>query len=140
MVGSSVSGSLSASIRSVCVLTIVLALSAVRPAPAEEQVEGLNTYEYMLIDLSRALGALHHLRSMCYPEEHVLWRERMKELIRLEQPSRRQMSDMTRNFNDYYHSAQRRFPDCTRAALSEARLHADQAVRIADRLLARLSP
>ncbi len=129
-------------IKTLSILLCTLLLASVNPGSgrAEERpVEGLNTHEYMLIDLSRALGALHHLRSMCFPEEQVLWRERMKELIRLEQPSRRQMADMTRNFNEHYHAAQRRFPQCSRSALSEARIHAENASRVADRLLGSLT-
>ena len=62
-------------------------------------------------------GELHHIRRLCEPDrEGDVWRDRMKRLIDLEQPSFDLREEMVGSFNDGYSSAQSRFAFCDRDA------------------------
>ncbi len=124
--------------RSAAIILAILTLAAASapPAFAAQRVEGLNAHEYNLLDLSKALGALHHLRGLCYDRERRLWQDRMDELVRLEQPSRRQVRAMTAKFREGFEAARRRFSQCSRSVQVEARLQAEQAIRVSSRIIA----
>lgn len=68
-----------------------------------------------LIAVSGLFGELHHLRRLCEPRrEGEIWRERMKRIIELEQPTSNLQNDLVRAFNDGYRDAQTRFDRCNR--------------------------
>jgi uncharacterized protein (TIGR02301 family) len=80
------------------------------PAVAQEDFEARGSN---LIGLSRIFGELHHIRRMCDPDrEGDVWRNRMKRLIDLEQPSFDLRELMVGAFNDGYTAAQDRFSYC----------------------------
>lgn len=110
--------------RILIILTVFLSL----PAAAEDDYEARRA---ALTGLSRIFGELHHIRRMCEPErEGDFWRERMKSLIALEQPSFDLREEMVGSFNDGYASAQSRFPYCDRDAedYAAARARAGEAI------------
>jgi uncharacterized protein (TIGR02301 family) len=84
-----------------------------------------------LISLSRIFGEMHHIRRMCEPDREAdAWRNRMKRLIDLEQPSFELRESMVGAFNDGYLSAQTRHPFCDGAAedYAAARAAAGEAI------------
>lgn len=96
--------------RILLVLTVFLSL----PAAAEDDYEARRA---ALTGLSRIFGELHHIRRLCEPErEGDIWRDRMKRLIDLEEPSFDLREEMVGSFNDGYSSAQSRFAYCDRDA------------------------
>lgn len=110
--------------RILIILTVFLSL----PAAAEDDYEARRA---ALTGLSRIFGELHHIRRLCEPErEGDFWRERMKSLIALEQPSFDLREEMVGSFNDGYASAQSRFPYCDRGAedYAAARALAGEAI------------
>ncbi len=121
-------------------LTAAVLTGAAFPGPvaARDTRDAATAYESDLRALARALGTLHHIRPLCVPDERMLWRDTMKELIRHEDPSRRQAAAMTQEFNDGYAEARNRFESCTPQAESEARIQAEQAALISARLNAAL--
>jgi len=92
---------------------VLIALGAL-PAAAQDEYEARRA---ALAGLSQIFGELHHIRRLCEPErEGDIWRDRMKRLIDLEQPSFDLREEMVGAFNDGYSQAQARFAYCDRDA------------------------
>ncbi|MEO1015120.1 MAG: TIGR02301 family protein [Pseudomonadota bacterium] len=88
-----------------------------------------------LVALSAVFGELHHVRRMCEPKrEGDLWRERMKQLVRLEQPTAKLRRRLVASFNDGFRSAQERYSECDRAAERFAEGRAGLGAEIAAKL------
>lgn len=89
--------------------------------------------------LSEIFGELHHLRRLCAARtEANIWRERMKDLMQLEEPPAEDKQAMARNFNDGYRSAQARHSACDRRTRDYAAARAADGERIIARLSAPL--
>ena len=73
-------------------------------------------YQDQLLELSRILGQLHHLRGECVSGERQLWRDNMMELVRLENPPASRKDDMVEDFNSAYARARTRYPVCNKTA------------------------
>lgn len=103
------------------------AFAALSPAAAQDDEDARRG---PLTNLSAIFGELHHIRRDCDPErEGDFWRNQMKRLIDLEQPSFEARDAMVSAFNQGYITAQARFPYCdndaedyaaARAAIGEA--------------------
>jgi uncharacterized protein (TIGR02301 family) len=90
---------------------LILALAAAAPAFAQSGDDGAR--QRGLVSLSQIFGELHHIRRTCDPDREAdAWRNRMKRLIDLEEPSFEVREQMVAAFNDGYVSAQARFPYC----------------------------
>ena len=88
-----------------------------------------------LVALSAIFGELHHIRRSCEPRyEADIWRERMKELVELEEPQATARNEMVAAFNKSYRRAQTRFSFCDRQARDYAAVRATTGERIIDRL------
>ncbi|MFZ5616633.1 MAG: TIGR02301 family protein [Pseudomonadota bacterium] len=96
------------------ILLILCVAFAVLPAAAQDNYEARRA---ALVGLAQIFGELHHIRRMCEPDdEGDVWRNRMKRLIDLEQPSFDLREEMVAAFNAGYVSAQGEFPYCDRDA------------------------
>jgi uncharacterized protein (TIGR02301 family) len=108
-----------------------LVLLAFAAAPAFAQDGDYGVRQRGLVSLSQIFGELHHIRRTCDPDREAdVWRNRMKQLIDLEEPSFDIREQMVAAFNDGYVSAQARFPYCDREAESyaAARAYAGEAL------------
>lgn len=95
-------------------ILLVLTMMSALPAAAQDEYESRRA---ALTGLSRIFGELHHIRRLCEPDrEGDIWRDRMKRLIDLEQPSFDLRDEMVGSFNDGYSSAQSRYAYCDRDA------------------------
>lgn len=102
------------------------------PAGAQSRGGDLQT-------LSRIFGELHHIRRTCEPEREAdAWRNRMRRLVELEQPSAELRSRMVEAFNGGFRAAQERFPYCDRDARNAAAAAAASAEDVTQRLMAPL--
>ncbi|MEO0398471.1 MAG: TIGR02301 family protein [Pseudomonadota bacterium] len=64
--------------------------------------------------LSAVFGELHHLRRMCEPSRETdFWRERMKQMVSLEQPTASLRRQLVSAFNGGYTSAQQKHSRCS---------------------------
>lgn len=91
-----------------------------------------------LTALSALFGELHHIRRLCEPRrEGEIWRERMKQLIDLEQPTSSLQNDLVSAFNDGYRRAQNRFDRCNGRTEDYA---ADIAARGEERVARLMAP
>lgn len=112
---------------------LALALSGAA-APASAQGRGAD-----LATLSRIFGELHHIRRTCEPDrESDVWRDRMQQLVRLEEPSPDVRAQMIEAFNSGFRSAEQRFPYCDRDARNSAAASAAEAEDVTSRLMAPL--
>ncbi len=111
--------------------TVFLLLALMVAAPAFAQDEDYGARQRSLVSLSQIFGELHHIRRTCEPDrEGDAWRNRMKQLIELEEPSFEVREEMVAAFNDGYVSSQARFPYCDRGAenYAAARAYAGEAL------------
>lgn len=116
-------------------LTALMLVTAAAPTAAQE-----NEFSGRVKALAETLGAVHYLRGLCTEDEQTIWRDAMMELIRLEEPSRAQRQEMTRRFNQGYHSARDRFPRCNRDAERESERLAAKGSQTAAELAHALRP
>jgi uncharacterized protein (TIGR02301 family) len=110
-------------------ISLLFAVAAVTPAVAQEGDYGAR--KRSLVSLAQIFGELHHVRRTCDPDREAdVWRNRMKRLIDLEEPSFDVRERMVGAFNDGYLSAQARFPYCDRDAedYAAARAYAGEAL------------
>jgi uncharacterized protein (TIGR02301 family) len=104
---------------------------ALTAAPVLAQEGDYGARQRGLVSLSQIFGELHHIRRTCDPDREAdIWRNRMKLLIDLEEPSFDIREQMVAAFNDGYVSAQARFPYCDRTAENHAasRAYAGEAL------------
>lgn len=88
-----------------------------------------------LVELASVFGELHHIRRMCEPRfEGDIWRERMKQLVDLEQPQFEAREEMVKRFNSGYRNATGHFIRCDRRARDHAAGRALFAQSLVDRL------
>lgn len=111
------------------ILSPLLFLAAASSAFAQDSDYGAR--QRGLVSLAQIFGELHHIRRTCDPDREAdVWRNRMKRLIDLEEPSFDVREQMVGAFNDGYVSAQSRFPYCDRDAedYAAARAYAGEAL------------
>jgi len=89
-----------------------------------------------LVALAAVFGELHHIRRHCDPRrESDVWRERMKQLVELEEPQAAAREEMVAAFNKGYRAAQQRFSSCSRNARDHGAARAAQGEAIVERLV-----
>ncbi len=104
-------------------------------ASAQQTVADYQQRQADLVALSVIFGELHHIRRSCEPRyEADIWRERMKELVELEEPQPTARNEMVAAFNKAYRRAQNRFSFCDRQARDYAAARANTGERIVERL------
>ena len=109
----------------------IVLVAALIAAPAAAQNDDYGARQRGLVSLAQIFGELHHIRRTCDPNREAdIWRNRMKRLIDLEEPSFEVREQMVGAFNDGYVSAQARFPYCDRDAedYAAARAYAGEAL------------
>ncbi|MFW6027575.1 MAG: TIGR02301 family protein [bacterium] len=109
------------------------------PALAETAGED-DRFGRQVKELAGILGKVHYMRSLCVEGEDMVWRDAMMELVRLEEPSRAERKEMARRFNEGYHSARDRFPECDAKALHEMKRLGTDGARLSTRLARQLAP
>lgn len=97
-------------------LVLVLGPAIMSPAKAQataDEMAGFEARQQLLIDLAGTLGALHELRKLCYYYDRPnLFRDRMKELIALEEPAPATQDKMINAFNSERRKIENRFDFC----------------------------
>lgn len=121
------------------ILAIVLTLSAaLAPAHAWQYDQYLQRQQD-LTTLSGIFGELHHIRRTCNPRREAnIWRERMQNMVELEEPGSDTHLNMVNAFNEGFQSARSRYPDCSRATQDAGKAIAGRGETIVQRLAAPL--
>jgi uncharacterized protein (TIGR02301 family) len=88
---------------SFAVLLAIAATSAQAQAPAAPQPAPVPVpdpaYQQRLERFAEVLGALHHLRGLCQPEEREIWRQEMAAFLTAEQPAQDRRERIVGAFN-----------------------------------------
>ncbi|MEQ9520036.1 MAG: TIGR02301 family protein [Parvibaculum sp.] len=105
--------------------------------PAAMGATRSSTSESDLVRLSEILGAVHHLREVCNANEGQLWRGKMQELLKLEEPSTDLKELLIARFNRAYHQHRQAYARCTGQARTDATRLLDEGAALTDRLAAR---
>ncbi len=125
--------------RIVIVVTLAAMIAAISARAAAQDFASYQQRQKDLVAISTVFGALHHLRRTCEPRlEGDIWRERMKQLVELEEPQIAVREEMVSRFNKAYRDAQRRYLVCDRRARNHAAARAQQGDVIVARLTAPL--
>lgn len=126
-----------------CIVLCLGLSAAIQPAAAQgaqAETEDYRARIERLVALARIFGEMHHIRRMCEPaRESDIWRERMKSLVALEEPSFDVRDKMVAAFNEGYRAATNRFDACTRDAEDIAAARAAEGEQIVAALSAPLS-
>ncbi|WP_425407981.1 TIGR02301 family protein [Hyphococcus sp.] len=118
---------------------LALCLSPVATPAAAQEYGAYMERQRDLTMLSALFGEMHHIRRSCEPRyEADVWRERMKQLISLEEPEEQVRTRLVSQFNEGYRRAQRSFPSCDRRARDYAAARAAQGEDVVRRLTAGL--
>lgn len=122
-------------------LFLILFLAAFAGLPAQAQddapVSVWQGRNEMLVQMAGLLGSLHHYHSVCRPGANWqpnLYRDRMMEMIRLEDPYDQQEQRMIDAFNNAYLDAREAYPVCSRTVENEMQRLAIQGEDVAYRL------
>lgn len=119
-------------------LTLLLALS-VNTAAFAQSADDYRQRQADLTALSEIFGELHFIRRTCEPNtEADLWRDRMKKMVDLEEPTASLQASMASSFNQGYRRAEKNFKFCDRNARDYAALRALQGDSVLRRLSAPL--
>jgi uncharacterized protein (TIGR02301 family) len=115
-------------------LIIATVLMSVGAAAAQD-LESYQQRQRDLAALAELFGEMHHIRRTCEPRfEADVWRERMKQMIDLEEPQTEEREALVQQFNKGYRGAQARFPVCDRRARDYAAGRAAQGDAVVQRL------
>jgi uncharacterized protein (TIGR02301 family) len=73
-------------------------------------------YDDKLLRLAEILGAVHYLRELCGAEEGQIWRDQMKDLVKLEGSTAVRRAKLVKSFNNGYRGYRRTYRTCTGSA------------------------
>ncbi|TCD14267.1 TIGR02301 family protein [Oricola cellulosilytica] len=99
-----------------CLLIVALAFGAPHAARAQAGPSAVVPYDENLLRLAEVLGSVHYLRNVC-GEESNSWRERMEELLVVENPEPLRRARLVASFNRGYRTFDSVYTKCTRQAL-----------------------
>nr|WP_223385586.1 TIGR02301 family protein [Oricola cellulosilytica] len=93
-----------------------MAFGAPHAARAQAGPSAVVPYDENLLRLAEVLGSVHYLRNVC-GEESNSWRERMEELLVVENPEPLRRARLVASFNRGYRTFDSVYTKCTRQAL-----------------------
>jgi len=122
-------------------LPLLAAMMATLPLTATAQNETTSAWQQRstdLVTMSHLLGNLHHFHQLCYAGDWRpdLYRDRMKEMVSLEDPYETLKDDMINGFNEAYRETSANYAQCTAAAVEAMRQAASNGDVVAGRLAA----
>ena len=101
---------------------IAILLLSVSPAVSQDasqpEIFTFSQRQEQLVEVSSILGRMHQLHQICQPGDYLpdRFRDRMKELVTIEEPPEKTKADMISAFNNSYQSAKRQHLICDGAA------------------------
>lgn len=112
-----------------------IAAEAAREAAEKRVEEDMLKMNNLVEALSKNLGQLHYLRTLCFGDDDQLWREKTAEMMDVEvgdDTERRR--DIIRAFNAGYNQERDRFSSCSKAVSLDAAALSENARNIATML------
>lgn len=92
------------------------------------------SYGDQLLRLAEILGVIHHLRDICGADEGQLWREKMLELLEVEDPPGQFRARLIAAFNTGYRGYRRTYSSCTASAKTAESRFLTEGAQIASEL------
>lgn len=87
-----------------------------KPLPPQDPLVDERPYDDKLIRLTEILGAIHYLRELCGADEGQLWRDQMKEVLKVEGTTAIRRAKLVNGFNKGYRGYRRTYRTCTKPA------------------------
>lgn len=116
----------------------ILVMYSASPAQGRQYDQYLQRQQD-LVSLANIFGQLHHIRRTCNPRREAnIWRERMQNLIELEEPDNDTHLNMVNAFNEGFRASRSSHPQCTRDAQDAGKDLAFKGNEIVQRLSAPL--
>ncbi|MCI5043432.1 MAG: TIGR02301 family protein [Aquisalinus sp.] len=102
----------------------------------ETQLFSFAERQQQLIDMAQLLGQIHHLHQICQPYDYFpeRYRDRMKELVTLEEPITKTKDAMITSFNDGFQYMKAEFDYCNSDAETQMRELGSQGVTLTGKL------
>lgn len=100
-------------------LALALALLSGHAGSARAQAETSlddRPYDARLLRLSEILGAVHYLRELCGAGEGQLWRDQMREILKVEGTTAIRRAKLVKEFNKGYRGYRRTYRACNESA------------------------
>ena len=120
-------------------LVALFGVSALTATTHAQTFEDYQQHQSDLVALAAVFGELHHIRRNCDPRREAdTWRERMKQLVELEEPQPAAREEMVAAFNKGYRNAQQRYRTCNRNARDQGARRAALGEAIVERLASEL--
>ncbi len=91
-------------------------------------------YDEQMMRLAEVLGALHYLRELCGAKEEQLWRDEMKNLIEMEEPTVERRAILIARFNRGFRGFQEIHRKCSNAAIEANDRYLRQGIRLANEI------
>ncbi len=124
------------------VLFIAAALFQTAPVTPEGSGETVPEFysfaerQDQLVEMARLLGRMHHMHITCQPYDYLpdRFRDRMKELVALEEPPEATKSKMVAAFNNGFQSTKAAYQSCSAETETERRRLAKEGTVLTARL------
>ncbi len=94
-------------------------------------------YDKDLLRLSEILGAVHYLRTLCDAEDGAIWRQKMDDLIKAEDPPPLRRRQFIARFNLGYRSFEQIHLSCTDQAIEAANRYIREGADLSGKINAR---
>ncbi len=111
-------------------LLVLIANPALAQSPVERPPETRRTME----KLAETIGAIHYLHVVCQGRKTQDWRDRMVEMLELENPGYRARGRLIGAFNQGYRQQARQFPDCGPQIDRQIQIKSEQGRILSDAL------
>ena len=104
--------------------------------PGHAQSTNAPPYDEQLLRLAEVLGSVHYLRNLC-GEESNQWRERMQQMLAIENPEPLRRSRLIASFNRGYRSFDSVYVACTPQALEAIERYMAEGAEISREITSR---
>lgn len=115
---------------------LALAWAGVPAASAQRQsTTDDRPYDAQLLRLSEILGAVHYLRELCGADEGQLWRDQMRDILRVEGTTAIRRAKLVKGFNKGYRGFRRTYRECNESAQLAVNRFLEEGAEITDLLV-----
>ena len=91
-------------------------------------------YDEKLMRLAEILGSVHYLRELCGAGEGQLWRDQMREIVRIEGTTGVRRAKLVNKFNEGYRGYRQTYRTCTESATRAASRFSTEGAELASAL------
>ncbi len=116
-------------------LTFAFPMTSDASAQQRQSTKDDRPYDTQILRLSEILGAVHYLRELCGADEGQLWREQMRDLLKVEGTTAIRRAKLVKGFNKGYRGFRRTYRDCNDSAKLAVNRFLEEGAEITDLLV-----